>query len=575
MIPPYTHANIKSVAEKKIFQLIKNEAGLDGWVCLHSLGIARHMFKAEGEIDFILLGSGGLFCLEVKGGRVKRDAGFWFFTDRYGFITKKKESPFKQVASALYSLRENINREFGNSFNDCLFGYGVLFPDIEFSVESPEWDNQIVYDISDRLKPFGKYLKRLIGYWNDKLPGKRKFTNSEIDYLAGYLRKDFELIIPLNEKLEGLEKQIIQLTEEQYKALDRMENNKRVFFRGTAGTGKTLLALEKVRRTALNNKRVLLLCYNKILGGKLRYKTNRMENHHLITANSVHKYFYNIILSTSLQDQFLQVHDQFNGDTLYKKIYPQFFIRALNEIQETYDCLVIDEGQDLLCSEYFQALDYILKDGLEKGEWAIFYDSNNQGELYKNFDRTLVKQLTEFGAADYRLDINCRNTKQIAVQTSVVSGFNVENTRTEGGEKVQYYWFIDERDQINILVDIIKKLLSEGVKPGAITLLYPEKGFEDMIIDLKTFYDFEKVTHENAGELPENKITYSTAQGFKGMENKVIIYCGVKDIDGDKANTVNYVAMSRAGQLLILLLNSNLKQRYLEKNIEYLTKGRG
>jgi hypothetical protein len=38
-----------------------------------------------GEIDFLVLAPKlGVFALEVKGGRVRREDGVWYFTNRYG-----------------------------------------------------------------------------------------------------------------------------------------------------------------------------------------------------------------------------------------------------------------------------------------------------------------------------------------------------------------------------------------------------------------------------------------------------------------------------------------------------------
>jgi hypothetical protein len=66
MIPPYIHRDVKSQAEKKVYSLIENEHFLGGWICLHSLGLAHHISKSEGEIDFLLIGPPGVFSLEVK-----------------------------------------------------------------------------------------------------------------------------------------------------------------------------------------------------------------------------------------------------------------------------------------------------------------------------------------------------------------------------------------------------------------------------------------------------------------------------------------------------------------------------
>jgi hypothetical protein len=79
MIPPYIYKDIKSVAERKIFELIKKDSLLSECTCFHSLGLARHQNKIYGEIDFVLLSEGGIFCLEVKRGGIKREKDVWVF----------------------------------------------------------------------------------------------------------------------------------------------------------------------------------------------------------------------------------------------------------------------------------------------------------------------------------------------------------------------------------------------------------------------------------------------------------------------------------------------------------------
>lgn len=574
MIPPYLHPDVKSIAEKKLFDLIKHEDMLDGWVCFHSLGIAEHEKKVEGEIDFLLVGPEGVFCLEVKGGQVTREDGLWKFTDRYGRVNKKLESPFKQASSAMFSLIGDVKGKFSVITDNCMFGYGVVFPDIHFQVTSPEWSKDIIYDLSDRRKPFSLYLKRLANYWRTKLPNKRKLNSSEMESISKYIRGDFELVQPIGSKIGEIEQQVIRLTENQYRALDRMESNKRVFFRGTAGTGKTLLAMEKAKRLAQEGKKVLLLCYNKILGGKLNASAKLLPNQENITADSIHKYFYKIITASSLKSDFIQAHAKYTGDELYKKIYSDYYVRALNEVEQQFDHLIIDEGQDLLCYEYFSALDYSLKGGLEKGRWVVFYDSNNQGNLYQNYDPELVNDLVNFGAAEYWLDTNCRNTQHIATQTSVISGFKVENTLIREGEKVQFLWYQDNSELSGLLKKTVKSLISNQVKPADITVLYSDSDAECILTSTTGIScDFVKIDYDNAGNLPAESISYSTVQAYKGMENKVVIYLGVEEMDGDWTNTVNYVAMTRARQLLVIAAKESLKGVYGQKSINFLKGG--
>ena len=85
MIPSVISPEVKSNAERKIFEWFKNAPGTDKWIVLHSLGIATHNKVIYGETDFLVLAPQlGLFALEVKGGRVRRENGVWYFTNRYG-----------------------------------------------------------------------------------------------------------------------------------------------------------------------------------------------------------------------------------------------------------------------------------------------------------------------------------------------------------------------------------------------------------------------------------------------------------------------------------------------------------
>ncbi len=159
MIPFYISSEVTSAAERKIFELLHDSEELSAYTCLHSLGLSRHSRKRQGEIDFVLVGNNTIICLEIKGGRVTRKEGVWIFKDRYGQENRKTEGPFVQASTAMYSLKKDLEAKFGPNHN-YLFGYGVVFPDIEFTSQSPEWDNAIVYDLKDSSKPIDKYINR-------------------------------------------------------------------------------------------------------------------------------------------------------------------------------------------------------------------------------------------------------------------------------------------------------------------------------------------------------------------------------------------------------------------------------
>ena len=577
MIPPYIHKDINSSAEKKIFELIKRDPFLSDCTCFHSLGLARHERKIYGEIDFVLLWEDGIFCLEVKGGGIRREKGLWIFSDRYGKEYYKREGPFRQVSSAMFSLKKDLETKFGSCIKNVLIGYGVLFPDIEFTKDSPEWDRYIIYDLPDRIYPFSDYIRKLVFYWGKKCTNVKENISKETkEKIKNYIRGDFEIIVPLWTKIEDTENQILKLTANQYRALDRMAANPRVFFRGPAGTGKTLLALEQAKRICEQNKTVLMLCFNSLLGKKLENVVKGIENCSLINARTIHKYFYECIKKGSFFENFAKEIERKNPNDVYNKIYPKYFIKSFESGKYSkYDCLIVDEGQDILRENFFFPLDFILEGGLEHGQWYIFYDSNNQGDLYRNFDANLVNKLRNFGGADYYLDINCRNSKPIAIQTAVVSGFDMAETTIQCGTKVVYLWYKNLSNQKKQITDLIIKLIDgQGISTEDITILYPggSEKIKESLLETNLSVDIEELTAKNINSPKGNTIYICSIQAYKGLENKVIVIAGINQMEGNWINTLNYIGMSRARELLYVFIDDIMHKSFKNKVKKYLER---
>ena len=269
MIPSVISPEVKSNAEKRIFEWFKNAPGTDKWIVLHSLGIATHNKVIYGETDFLVLAPQlGLFALEVKGGRVRRENGIWFFTNRYGQTNSKERGPFEQARDGIFSSVEAIklradaeHRHVGN----LLFGHGVMFPDIEFissGIEEEQWQ---VFDSRDGTD-VKRFIKRLSegakGKWEAIYgpAGKSKFPDyADVKYIANLLRGDFDYAVSMSTRLKNANEALITLTREQYRCLDQLDDNPRCLIHGPAGTGKTLLALEEVKKSAARGEKVVLV----------------------------------------------------------------------------------------------------------------------------------------------------------------------------------------------------------------------------------------------------------------------------------------------------------------------------
>lgn len=107
-IPPYIGEEVKSNAEKQMYEILQ-ELNLEDAYVLHSLGLPRHEDKKYGEVDFVIVCKRGIACLEIKGGRVECHEGKWLFTDRYGIQRKKTEGPLHKsqaICTVLCRLSE-------------------------------------------------------------------------------------------------------------------------------------------------------------------------------------------------------------------------------------------------------------------------------------------------------------------------------------------------------------------------------------------------------------------------------------------------------------------------------------
>lgn len=554
LIPNYINPSNSSSAENKIFKKFSENEKMDKWVCLHSLGLSNHLTKREGEIDFLLVGPPGVFALEIKGGRISRKNGKWYFIDRYGRANRKKESPFDQVRTALYSIRSDVTGKFGHELYSNVFGYGVVFPDIEFKEESPEWDNRIVFDKNDMQVDISDYIERLAQYWQMRQKSKKLLTKKQIKDITNYLRGDFEIIKSISSSVAESEQEIIDITEEQYSLLDSLELNPRTVFVGSAGTGKTLLAIEKARRNAYKKIDTLFLCFNRLLADfvadSLEKELGELSKH--VKVASLHSIIHKFIKGAGKEDELKSA----TGTELFENLYPEIFLSIDNV--DSYQEVIIDEAQDILTDKYIKVIDRLVEDGLDKGRWLICMDQENQ-DIYKRNDSNIIEGLIST-APTFKLTVNCRNTRSIAQQAKLISMIDAGTTVKASGTPVKYIWYDNEADQADKVSEEINKLIEEGIKREEVTILSPARlrrscaGSGRLRVDAPLF----NIDTRSTALSINGHIGYATIASFKGLENKVIILTDIKSIS-DMDSVLNYVGCTRARSHLVIALPKDVK----------------
>ncbi|MDE6055478.1 MAG: NERD domain-containing protein, partial [Lachnospiraceae bacterium] len=331
MIPSIISPDTKSSAERRVFQWFQESLGTENWIVLHSLGLAEHIKLPYGEIDFLVIAPElGMFALEVKGGRVRRENGIWYFTGRKGNTDAKERGPFDQAREGIHSLMKAVGEKADTlhyHVANTFYWSGVMFPDIDYGTVGVDEEPWQVFDCKDggdvksyiiRLaKGARKHVTELYKHFDEKkLP-----TIKDVKYIANLLRGDFDKAVAISAKIKYAEQELVELTQKQYKCVDQIEENSRAIVYGPAGTGKTLLAIRQVEKLIAEGKEVALMCYNASIGRWFQsYFAGKPEDLHPKFVGTFHKLLYDVVAKS--EKQICIPSDDHNKTIFYTEMLP-------------------------------------------------------------------------------------------------------------------------------------------------------------------------------------------------------------------------------------------------------------
>lgn len=574
MIPSRIGSHVNS-GEKRVFRLLERDPAARDWTVLHSLGLARRTTGPYGEIDFVvIIPKQGVVCLEVKGGRIACEDGVWLTTNRHGDTAILKKSPFMQVRDSMFALRNAIIQHFGSDAPEsrCPIGCCVVFPDTESPPPMPEFERPDVIDSEDLRLPISRAVLRTVRHRMREFQprhGESLPTVSQAKAIRRFLRPDFELVVAKAVAVGRAEERLLRLTEEQFARLDELDANRRCLFEGAAGTGKTVLAVEYARRASRDGSRVGLVCYNRLLGEWLAKQPVGSS----VTSGTWHKVVRGLIHKSSVSVEFTTKEQAaLNGgraNELFSELYPFYAELALEEIRAPFDVLVVDEAQDLSDTHSLDVLNLAVDGGLERGRWAFFGDFTSQSLYGKAEDPVAALQERAAHFVRARLTLNCRNTRRIAEEITLLSGFDRPPFRlgAELGLPVEHRYWAKGQNVAESLDAIVQRLRSEKMRVEDMIVLSPKRREASSlgrvtrianlpIVDVSRTPDYR---HEHA-------VKFSTVHSFKGLESPVVILVDLDNLSSNEAQSLLYVGMSRARSLLILLIKDS-ERKLLESRI--------
>ncbi|SHF84901.1 Uncharacterized conserved protein [Loktanella atrilutea] len=549
-------------SERLVYERLGRELP-DNWIILHSLGLPGHETKIWGEADMIVLSSHGVFALEVKGGKVSCADGVWTFSGDFRSYSKY-ESPWKQASGAMNTVRDQLQRAAG-SFKDVLFGFGVIMPYTQFTTKGAEIVSEVLLDKRQFRDTLGHYISALQRHWNGVCLDKRGKTYrglkpDEIKLARQILRPDLDTALSLGGYLTGVDERLLQLTNEQIRTSRRLAANPRTVVRGAAGTGKSVIALERAKQLSADGKKVLMLCFNQLLAGHIRNGFAGDQRAATLEVRHVHALYRDLIASAGLLDS-LAAEDSEHPE-FFPKRFPGIAAEALcTRMSEPWDVLVVDEAQDLLTPEHLDVFDLLVRDGIRRGCWHIFLDPLQN--IYGVETQDLVEQRLAEGAPAFDdLFENCRNTRQVAVQASIVSGIDLAVTGAPDGPQCQVHYHPNADEGVAKLETILRELFDRDVPPRDVAILSTRR-WENSLLSGRTEIAGRRLADpSNETALRNGSLLFSTMHAFKGLERQVVIAIDMEETGDAKWSMLHYAGLSRARGLLHVLVPAAKRKSY-------------
>lgn len=525
MYPPeLLDAEVKSHAERLVFAALRD--GLpDTWSVFHSAGvIVRDPREGaiDDETDFVLCHPGRpVIAVEVKGGGIDCRRGAWYRT-RPGEQPERIVDPFTQAIDHKHNLRRKLEGVGGEGLHVV---HAVWFPQLnpQSLVLAPDAPPELVLGRADLEKPTAA-VERVVKYHAGREQHGRAANAKDLELVRELLCPEISIPVPMAVTFTDEEEQLVRLTYEQAAALKQLHNNRRLAVHGCAGSGKTMLGVERAKRLVAAGGEVGFICFNKGLCAHLRATEHRsgVRFHH----------FHSLCVSMAKRAGVeLPAYDGDAPPSFFDEDLPTALLEAVDVSGAPFDHLVVDEAQDLR-DHWFEALQATLRDPDEGSVW-LFLDDNQ-----RIYDEGLTVPEDYFR---WDLTINCRNTRAIHREVlKLYEGDILPDVRGPLGRDVELHLVDDQPATVAALIH--RLCVQEEVLPQDIAVLSSHAAAKS------------EVAHHGAGAYGYTAdrqtlgrfIHFSSIRAFKGLESPVVILCELEDLDARTRDHQLYVGLSRA-----------------------------
>lgn len=539
-----------SVGEYRLYELLEKLP--DEYYVLHSTSWNEQRRKSEtspkkyvqwGEADFTVYHpSKGIIVFEVKDGLISyiRERG-WVQKNRFTGETSTID-PMAQAEKSKYYFRDQVFKPAFDGRVPFTFCSAVWFTSgdrdriqgslpLSYKEETTLWANDLasVEQVQNAINRVFKYHDAVCDRPSPEL------TEKVLELLA----PEFGLVKSIRTRAMANETLFHLMTREQNRLLDYLDEQPSAAIQGAAGTGKTIMAIEKAKRLEQDGP-VLLLCFNRFLMEHIRAELS--SSHPNISVYTIDGLFTR--LSGGLQ--------HFNSAEERNDAILELLMDWKNQ-SWSFRHIIVDEGQDF-CSDHLQALGDIAEE--QDGSFYVFYDKHQfvQGQEYPEW----------LDHAECRLVLshNCRNTHEIAMTSTRPIDLPEKRIRMnpymERSEQPKpTLFFVPDTDALqDHILKLIRKYSEAKYKKEDIVLL-------SMKAEGSSALERENMVPELAAICSDkkqaNKVLFTTVRKFKGLEADIVICIDVDaNTFSDEVNrSLFYVGTSRAKTWLDIITMSS------------------
>ena len=499
----------------------------------------------EGEVDFLLVHKDlGVVLIEVKGGkgwRYNATKDIWTVKTPNGF--EEAPGPYSQLSRNAMGLRNRIQYESNK------LGFKNFRPRVNSFVV---WSN-----VNSDESKFG-----FIGYENNTIYAN-EFLNPQL--IEDKIKKQFtlndykddDLVLLFNKILNSNVKgfsllsysgkiagKVEKISEDIFNTYYEITNEKykKVKIQGIPGSGKTFIATKLAEHEEKHGRKVLFLCYNILLGEKLKTLFEDSTNITvLIFEEFINKLgvSYSDTVTINGETKPLKELSKIEEVKYIKQSLEDSIVDA-DEIFD-FDTLIIDEAQDFY-EGYWEFFTILVEN--KDAKWVICYDKN-QGITHTNW-----KPPEYLNTPQIVLNTVIRSTKEIAKRYASLYD-----------ESIEHFGEIGIEPKLVLLEETNWKYIETKI----------EKILEDLSIEseellLKTVLLLPHMKDlDNLSSKVIDTVSVSSVSRFKGLESDIIIlvFPTLENLDRNYINdtlALLYVGLSRAKTNLYFLCGKDVQE---------------